>query len=40
MSEGLAILSSIGAIALGTYFFVYVFMLLLRRIEKNESAKL
>jgi hypothetical protein len=35
MSDGLTILSSVVAIFLGTYFFVYVFMVLLRREEKE-----
>jgi len=35
MSEGLTILGSIAAITLGTYFFVYVLMVLLRREEKE-----
>jgi len=36
MSEPLTILGSIIAVALGTYFFVYILMVLLRREEKSE----
>jgi len=37
MSDGLTILGSIAAITLGTYFFVYVLMVLLRKeVKKNE----